>query len=46
VNRFDAQYNLFHNPDVARSRHNPLRHYQAVGWTVGRDASARFDTLG
>ena len=35
-----------HYADVAAAGINPLQHYEAVGWTEGRDPSAGFDTLG
>ncbi len=41
---FDASYYLAHNPDVAASGMDPLRHYELYGWHEGRNPSASFDT--
>jgi hypothetical protein len=41
---FDAQYYLFHNPDVAGV--DPLVHYNVHGWHEGRTPNAVFDTAG
>jgi hypothetical protein len=46
ANGFDAQYYLFHNPDVAAAGVDPLLHYNTVGWQEGRDPNAWFDTSG
>ena len=43
---FDAEYYLWHNPDVAAAGVDPLLHYNVVGWREGRDPNAWFDTDG
>jgi GT2 family glycosyltransferase/SAM-dependent methyltransferase len=40
---FDAAHYLRHNPDVARSGRDPLRHYVRTGWHEGRSANPFFD---
>ena len=39
---FDGTYYLAHNPDVAAAGFAPLAHFEAFGWTEGRDPSAAF----
>jgi len=41
---FDPKYYLEQNPDVRKSRADPLIHYMRRGWREGRDPSAEFDT--
>ncbi len=43
---FDAQYYLFHNPDVAAAGIDALAHYNEFGWHEGRNPNAWFDTAG
>jgi len=40
----DAEFYLFHNPDVAAANVNPLDHYNIFGWHEGRDPSVGFDS--
>ena len=46
VGGFDAQFYLFHNPDVAAAGVDPLFHYNVVGRHEGRNPNAWFDTAG
>ena len=41
---FDRQWYLHSNPDVARARVDPLRHYLTIGWLEGRDPGPQFAT--
>ena len=41
---FDKDYYFAHNPDVARSRTNPLRHFFVFGAAEGRNPHPDFDT--
>ena len=43
---FDAQFYLFHNPDVAAAGVDPLLHYDVAGRFEGRNPNAWFDTAG
>ena len=43
---FDAEYYLWHNPDVAAAGVDPLAHFNAFGWHEGRNPNAWFDTAG
>ncbi len=40
---FDLRYYLSHNKDVARSRHEPIRHYLLWGGLEGRSPNPQFD---
>lgn len=44
--RFDAEFYLATNPEVARQGVDPLVHYWTVGWREGRDPSPDFSTSG
>ena len=46
VSGFDAEYYMFHNPDVAAAGVNPLQHFITNGWHEGRNPNAWFDTSG
>ena len=46
VDGFDAQYYLFHNPDVAAAGVDPRTHFDSFGWHEGRKANNWFDTAG
>jgi len=41
---FDENYYVAHNPDVARSRTDPLRHFFVFGAVEGRNPHPDFDT--
>lgn len=41
---FDRAWYLSVNPDVAKSRMDPVEHYLSHGWQEGRDPHARFST--
>ena len=41
---FDADFYRATNPDVRRSRHDPLVHYRRFGWGEQRDPNPLFDT--
>jgi hypothetical protein len=40
----NPQWYLQHNPDVAKARMDPVRHYITHGWREGRDPSPDFST--
>ena len=42
--RFDGQYYLQHNPDVAQMGMDPIHHYLVYGAREGRNPAADFDT--
>ena len=42
--RFDVQYYLQHNPDVAQMAMDPIHHYLVYGAREGRNPAADFDT--
>ena len=42
--RFDGQYYLQHNPDVAQMGMDPIHHYVVYGAREGRNPAADFDT--
>lgn len=41
---FDIEFYLENNPDVRKSRINPILHYITNGWKEGRNPSKNFDT--
>ena len=41
---FDSKYYLKENPDLAKTKANPILHYLQLGWKEGRNPSPLFNT--